>query len=159
MTRSMFHALCLTSVSALCIAVLSACSEEPAAPTQPSDALSIEKPSDAEQPPEAIIDIAAGENLVTNLCSQCHGDKIIPFVQSYPNIKGQKANYILKQLSEFKTDKRQDLYMQSVVKSLSDQDMRNVAAFYSTLEPLDLYDKSKDYRQADKESSNSQQDK
>ncbi|AIS57842.1 cytochrome c [Vibrio coralliilyticus] len=159
MTRSMFHALCLTGVSALCITVPSACSEEPADPTQPSDALSVEKPSDAEQPSEAIIDIAAGESLVTNLCSQCHGDKIIPFVQSYPNIKGQKANYILKQLREFKTDKRQDLYMQSVVKSLSDQDMQNVAAFYSTLEPLDLYDKSKDYRQADKESSDSRQDK
>ncbi|WP_281629595.1 cytochrome c [Vibrio sp. St2] len=159
MTRSMFHALCLTGVSALSIAVLSACSEEPAAPIQPSDALSVENPSDTEQPSKAIIDIAAGESLVTNLCSQCHGDKIIPFVQSYPNIKGQKANYILKQLHEFKTDKRQDLYMQSVVKSLSDQDMKNVAAFYSTLEPLDLYDKSKDYRQADKESSNSQQDK
>ncbi|MGY3689853.1 c-type cytochrome [Vibrio coralliilyticus] len=159
MTRSLFHTLCLTGVSALCIAILAACSDEPAVPTQASGTLSVEKPSDTEQPSEAIIDIAAGEKLVTNLCSQCHGDKIIPFVQSYPNIKGQKANYILKQLRDFKTDKRQDLYMQAVVKSLSDEDMQNVAAFYSTLKPLDLYDKSKDYRQADKESSNSQQDK
>lgn len=151
MTRSLFHALCLTGVSALCIAILSACSEEPAAPTQASGTLSVEKPSDAEQPSEAIIDIAAGESLVTNLCSQCHGDKIIPFVQSYPNIKGQKANYILKQLQDFKTDKRQDLYMQAVVKSLSDEDMQNVATYYSELEPLNLYDKSKEYSQDNEE--------
>lgn len=89
--------------------------------------------------------LMAGEKLVNNLCSQCHGDKIIPFVQSYPNIKGQKASYILKQLRDFKSDSRQDLYMQSVVKSLSDKDLQDVAAFYSTLKPLDLYERSQEY--------------
>lgn len=91
--------------------------------------------------------LMAGEKLVNNLCSQCHGDKIIPFVQSYPNIKGQKSSYILKQLRDFKSDARQDLYMQSVVKSLSDHDLQDVAAFYSTLKPLDLYERSQEYYQ------------
>ncbi|CAH7001482.1 Cytochrome c [Vibrio chagasii] len=89
--------------------------------------------------------LMVGEKLVNNLCSQCHGDKIIPFVQSYPNIKGQKSSYILKQLRDFKSDSRQDLYMQSVVKSLSDKDLQDVAAFYSTLKPLDLYERSQEY--------------
>jgi len=89
--------------------------------------------------------LVAGEKLVQNLCSQCHGDKIIPFVQSYPNIKGQKAGYILKQLRNFKSDERQDLYMQSVVKHLSDEDLQDAAAFYSTLKPLDLYNRTKEY--------------
>ncbi len=89
--------------------------------------------------------LVAGEKLVQNLCSQCHGDKIIPFVQSYPNIKGQKAGYILKQLRDFKSDERQDLYMQSVVKHLSDEDLQDAAAFYSTLKPLDLYNRTKEY--------------
>lgn len=89
--------------------------------------------------------LMAGEKLVNNLCSQCHGDKVIPFVQSYPNIKGQKSSYILKQLRDFKSDARQDLYMQSVVKSLSDKDLQDVAAFYSTLKPLDLYERSQEY--------------
>ena len=92
-----------------------------------------------------IPNLVAGEKLVQNLCSQCHGDKIIPFVQSYPNIKGQKAGYILKQLRDFKSDERQDLYMQSVVKHLSDKDLQNVAAFYGTLKPLDLYTRTKEY--------------
>ncbi|WP_394141354.1 c-type cytochrome [Vibrio chagasii] len=89
--------------------------------------------------------LMAGEKLVNNLCSQCHGDKIIPFVQTYPNIKGQKSSYILKQLRDFKSDARQALYMQSVVKSLSDKDLQDVAAFYSTLKPLDLYERSQEY--------------
>ncbi|MEZ9741818.1 cytochrome c [Vibrio splendidus] len=89
--------------------------------------------------------LASGEKLVQNLCSQCHGDKIIPFVQSYPNIKGQKAGYILKQLRNFKSDERQDLYMQSVVKHLSDEDLQDAAVFYSTLKPLDLYNRTKEY--------------
>ncbi|MEZ8786011.1 cytochrome c [Vibrio splendidus] len=89
--------------------------------------------------------LVSGEKLVQNLCSQCHGDKIIPFVQSYPNIKGQKAGYILKQLRNFKSDERQDLYMQSVVKHLSDEDLQDAAAFYSTLKPLDLYNRTKEY--------------
>ncbi|MEZ9255974.1 cytochrome c [Vibrio splendidus] len=89
--------------------------------------------------------LVSGEKLVQNLCSQCHGDKIIPFVQSYPNIKGQKAGYILKQLRDFKSDERQDLYMQSVVKHLSDEDLQDAAAFYSTLKPLDLYNRTKEY--------------
>lgn len=89
--------------------------------------------------------LVSGEKLVQNLCSQCHGDKIIPFVQSYPNIKGQKAGYILKQLRDFKSDERQDLYMQSVVKHLSDEDLQDVAAFYGTLKPLDLYNRTKEY--------------
>ncbi|PTP55282.1 c-type cytochrome [Vibrio splendidus] len=89
--------------------------------------------------------LVAGEKLVQNLCSQCHGDKIIPFVQSYPIIKGQKAGYILKQLRDFKSDERQDLYMQSVVKHLSDEDLQDVAAFYGTLKPLDLYNRTKEY--------------
>ena len=66
-------------------------------------------------------------------------------MQSYPNIKGQISSYILKQLRDFKSDVRQDLYMQSVVKSLSDKGLQDVAAFYSTLKPWDLYERSQEY--------------
>ncbi len=120
--------------------------------SEPTAKLKVEAKTEA----EALVDskvttkdympsLVSGEKLVQNLCSQCHGDKIIPFVQSYPNIKGQKAGYILKQLRDFKSDGRQDLYMQSVVKHLSDEDLQDVAAFYGTLKPLDLYNRTKEY--------------
>ncbi|MGI9889777.1 c-type cytochrome [Vibrio chagasii] len=121
---------------------LSACSDENTA-TVEKVSLKLTIQSDKTEP--YIPSLMAGEKLFSNLCSQCHGDKIIPFVQSYPNIKGQKSSYILKQLRDFKSDARQDLYMQSVVKSLSDKDLQDVAAFYSTLKPLDLYERSQEY--------------
>ena len=120
--------------------------------TEPAPKLEVEAKTEVEARVDTkvitegyIPNLVAGEKLVQNLCSQCHGDKIIPFVQSYPNIKGQKAGYILKQLRDFKSDERQDLYMQSVVKHLSDEDLQDVAAFYGTLKPLDLYNRTKEY--------------
>ncbi|NOH32940.1 c-type cytochrome [Vibrio chagasii] len=140
MNLTKFTLLLVTSTVAMMS--LSACTDENAETVgKVSPKLTIQ--SDKTEP--YIPSLMAGEKLVNNLCSQCHGDKIIPFVQTYPNIKGQKSSYILKQLRDFKSDARQDLYMQSVVKSLSDKDLQDVAAFYSTLKPLDLYERSQEY--------------
>lgn len=140
MNLTKFMLLFVASTAA--VMSLSACTDDKTATVgQVSPKLTVQ--SDKTEP--YIPSLMAGEKLVNNLCSQCHGDKIIPFVQSYPNIKGQKSSYILKQLRDFKSDVRQDLYMQSVVKSLSDKDLQDVAAFYSTLKPLDLYERSQEY--------------
>ncbi|MGI9877200.1 c-type cytochrome [Vibrio chagasii] len=140
MNLTKFMLLFVASTAA--VMSLSACTDDNTATVgKVSPKLTV--PSDKIEP--YIPSLMAGEKLVNNLCSQCHGDKIIPFVQSYPNIKGQKSSYILKQLRDFKSDARQDLYMQSVVKSLSDKDLQDVAAFYSTLKPLDLYERSQEY--------------
>lgn len=140
MNLTKFTLLFVASTAA--VMSLSACTDDNTATVgKVSQKLTVQ--SDKTEP--YIPSLMAGEKLVNNLCSQCHGDKIIPFVQTYPNIKGQKSSYILKQLRDFKSDARQDLYMQSVVKSLSDKDLQDVAAFYSTLMPLDLYERSQEY--------------
>ncbi|MFA0014358.1 cytochrome c [Vibrio lentus] len=142
MTMNSVTLVSLFLAPAMAVMLLSACSEEHSefdTKTVPQMEVKVEE-VETYTP-----NLVAGEKLAQNLCSQCHGDKIIPFVQSYPNIKGQKASYILKQLRDFKSDERQDLYMQSVVKSLSDRDLQDAAAFYSTLKPLDLYNRSKEY--------------
>lgn len=140
MNLTKFTLLFVASTAA--VMSLSACTDDNTATVgKVSPKLTVQ--SDKTEP--YIPSLMAGEKLVNNLCSQCHGDKIIPFVQTYPNIKGQKSSYILKQLRDFKSDARQDLYMQSVVKSLSDKDLQDVAAFYSTLKPLDLYERSQEY--------------
>ncbi|MFV8462548.1 c-type cytochrome [Vibrio campbellii] len=140
MNLTKFTLLFVASTAA--VMSLSACTDDNTATVgKVSPKLTVQ--SDKAEP--YIPSLMAGEKLVNKLCSQCHGDKIIPFVQSYPNIKGQKSSYILKQLRDFKSDARQDLYMQSVVKSLSDKDLQDVAAFYSTLKPLDLYERSQEY--------------
>lgn len=140
MNLTKFTLLFVASTAA--VMSLSACTDDNTATVgKVSPKLTVQ--SDKTEP--YIPSLMAGEKLVNNLCSQCHGDKIIPFVRTYPNIKGQKSSYILKQLRDFKSDARQDLYMQSVVKSLSDKDLQDVAAFYSTLKPLDLYERSQEY--------------
>jgi cytochrome c553 len=86
-----------------------------------------------------------GAELVSNQCSGCHGDNVIPYVQIYPNLKGQKYTYLVKQLIAFKQNTRQDLFMQAQVKHLSEKDIYDVAYYYSQLQPLDLKKTAKAY--------------
>ncbi|EAS45746.1 cytochrome C [Photobacterium profundum] len=79
-----------------------------------------------------------GAELVNNQCSGCHGDNVVPYVKIYPNLKGQKYTYLVKQLTAFKHNTRQDLFMQAQVKHLSKKDIYDVAYYYSQLQPLDL---------------------
>lgn len=51
----------------------------------------------------------------------------------YPNLKGQKEAYIVKQLKAFKDGTRKDPTMNAMAKPLSDADMANVAAYFSSL--------------------------
>ncbi len=85
----------------------------------------------------------AGEKLVNNLCSQCHGDKNHPLsLQSYPNIKGQKSSYVLKQLRDFKV-MHVRTYTCSRSWSLYLMGFTGCRCFlHSTLKPLDLYERS-----------------
>src|SRR4030095_10300640 len=61
-----------------------------------------------------------------------------------PILAGQHAEYIVKQLGEFKADKRKNPIMKGFASALSEQDMRNVAAFYATKEAKPGFAKSKD---------------
>jgi cytochrome c553 len=67
------------------------------------------------------------------VCAGCHGPDGMSFMPTYPNLKGQKAAYLLKQLKDFKTGYRKGPIMASQVSSLSDDDMANIAAFYEGL--------------------------
>lgn len=67
------------------------------------------------------------------VCAGCHGPDGISFAGMYPNIKGQKAAYTLKQLKAFKSGDRKDPIMAGMVAPLSDADMENLAAYYAGL--------------------------
>jgi len=51
----------------------------------------------------------------------------------WPNLAGQKEQYLAKQIKAFRDGTRQDPMMAPMVKSLSDQDIDNLAAYYSSL--------------------------
>lgn len=64
-------------------------------------------------------------------CAACHGpDGNSPGPQ-WPKLAGQHADYTLQQLRRYKSGERADPVMQSMVAPISEQDMRDIAAFYA----------------------------
>jgi cytochrome c553 len=64
-------------------------------------------------------------------CAACHGEKGISSNALWPNLAGQHVSYIIKQLHDFKNDKRHSDLMSPFVASLTEQDMDDLAMFYS----------------------------
>lgn len=77
-------------------------------------------------------DVAAGK-AKSAVCAACHGMNGISAIDMYPNIAGQKAAYILKQLKAFKDGTRTDPQMSPMAAPLTDADMENLAAYYASL--------------------------
>ena len=77
-------------------------------------------------------DLAKGGTISATVCAACHtadGSRGIP---TNPILQGQHADYIVKQLTEFKSGKRDNAIMKPMASTLSDDDIRNVAAFYES---------------------------
>ncbi len=69
-------------------------------------------------------------------CAACHGGDGNSAIAVNPNLAGQHAQYITKQLMNFKSGERKNQIMQSMVASLAtDQDIKNVAAYYAAQKP------------------------
>jgi len=90
-------------------------------------------------------DAKAGEKKAA-MCIGCHGipgyQASFPEVHKVPMIAGQGAKYIASALSAYKKGDRKHPTMRAIAGSLSDQDMADLAAFYSTeAKPATLADK------------------
>ena len=77
-------------------------------------------------------DIAAGKTRAAS-CAGCHGADGISANPLWPNLAGQKAPYLVKQLKAFRDGVRQDPMMSAMARPLSDADIENLAAYYSSL--------------------------
>jgi len=76
-------------------------------------------------------DIAAGK-AKSVVCSACHGATGISVNPMWPNLAGQKEQYLAKQIKAFRDGTRKDPSMAPMVAALSDQDIDNLAAFYAS---------------------------
>lgn len=65
-------------------------------------------------------------------CTMCHGERGMSQANS-PNLAGQYASVIYKQLVDFQTGARTNAVMSPMAVNLSDQDMRDLAAYYASL--------------------------
>jgi len=89
-------------------------------------------------------DLAKGQALSTQVCAACHtadGSRGSP---ANPIIAGQHADYLSKQLEEFKTGKRKNAVMAGMAQPLSAADMKNVSAFYASKTAKPGFAKNKD---------------
>ncbi len=66
-------------------------------------------------------------------CAACHGADGISSQDIWPNLKGQKAAYIVIALKAYKDGTRNNAVMKGMVAGLSDADIENLAAYYSSL--------------------------
>ena len=67
---------------------------------------------------------------ISSQCVACHGDNGISVIEEAPNLAGQKELYIWNQLRDYKSGKRQNEMMTIIAKNLTDDEMKDVAAYY-----------------------------
>jgi len=68
-------------------------------------------------------------------CQVCHGVGGRSTNETYPILAGQHSKYIEKQLRAFKTGTRKDPIMNGMASKLSEQDIEDVAAYFSSNAP------------------------
>ena len=65
-------------------------------------------------------------------CSACHGMDGNSVNPEWPNLAGQHASYIIKQVRHFRAGQRQNVLMSPMAAILSDEDMADLAAYFSS---------------------------
>ena len=84
------------------------------------------------------IDAARGQQIATQVCAACHGADGNATSPANPKLAGQHADYLYKQLVNFvpktgaKEAERANAIMAGFATTLSDEDKRNVSAFYAS---------------------------
>jgi cytochrome c553 len=66
------------------------------------------------------------------VCAACHGADGNSGAPANPKLAQQHPEYLVKQLQEFKSGKRANAIMQGFAATLSDADMKNIAAFVTS---------------------------
>lgn len=77
-------------------------------------------------------DVQAGKSKAV-ICAACHGGKGISPTGAFPNLAGQKEEYLITQITAFRDGVRESMQMAPMVSRLSDQDILNLAAYYASL--------------------------
>jgi cytochrome c553 len=131
-------------------AVLAQNAKAPAKPNAPAAAAA--KPAPAASAPAAAVptaaphssdwmtatkpgDAAAGQAKAA-ACGACHGMDGNSTDAQYPKLAGQHEMYIAHQLHNFKNGERQNAIMLGMATPLSDQDTRDIGAYFASKQPL-----------------------
>lgn len=76
-------------------------------------------------------DPAAGQ-AKSSTCVACHGMNGVSSNPLYPNLAGQKEQYLVKALNAYRSGGREDPTMKAMASALTDADVENLAAYFSS---------------------------
>ncbi len=79
------------------------------------------------------------ERMTKKVCAPCHGVDGKSLVLAYPNLAGQKKEYMIKQLKAFRSGERKSpKLMNPVAQRLTDAEIKGLSKYYSKLSPCDV---------------------
>jgi len=89
-------------------------------------------------------DLARGQEISTQVCGACHAADGSRGIPTNPILQGQFPEYLVKQLTEFKSGKRDNAIMKGMATTLNESDMKSVAAFYASKQAQPGFARQKD---------------
>lgn len=78
-------------------------------------------------------DAEAGRTKVRALCQNCHGENGVAVLPGAANLSGQQKEYLRAQMRAYRSGSRQNEQMSIVAKTLTDDDIENMAEWYSSI--------------------------
>jgi cytochrome c553 len=72
------------------------------------------------------------DEIVSGKCGLCHGVQGESANRSFPRLAGQHAEYLAKQLSDFKSGKRYGTTMSDMAADLTPEEMKALASYFSS---------------------------
>jgi cytochrome c553 len=81
----------------------------------------------------ALADAEAAKATATGVCAGCHGPNGISAADIYPNLAGQKKGYLVAALKAYRDKTRSNPMMNGMAASLGDQQIEDLAAYFSGL--------------------------
>lgn len=83
----------------------------------------------------ALADAEAGKAAAGKVCAGCHGADGLSVGDMFPNLAGQKKAYLVNALKAYREKTRNAPMMNGMAASLSDQQIDDLATYYSSLKP------------------------
>ncbi len=84
-------------------------------------------------------DVAKGKEVAAK-CASCHGEDGNAPAPNFPRLAGQYESYLVKAIQDYQSGKRSNPIMQSMVQGLSEEDVKNVSAYYASQTGLSIVD-------------------
>ena len=89
-------------------------------------------------------DLVKGEASYTAVCAACHGADGNSAIAANPKLSQQHPEYLVKQLQEFKSGKRNNAVMKGFATALTDDDMKNISYWVASKAAKPGFAKDKD---------------